>query len=160
MTRFNTIGAPTNATRTDRNTLLQKGCNSSHHQVDSQSVFVTIYHPKLQNLSSILRKNFHFIKNDSRLNKIFNVVPLVAFKKMKSIRNFVVHNDVQCRPKVQNVATSPCGKCKKTCLLISKSTEINNSATKRKLKVADPSRQNPKSVYEGVFFIAICMLLQ
>ena len=74
-------------------------------------------------------------------------MPLGAFKKMKSIRNFVVHNDVQCRPEVQNVATSPCGKCKKTCHLISKSTEINNSATKRKVKVAGGTCKSRNVVY-------------
>ena len=60
---------------------------------------------------------------------------MVAFRRKKSIQNFVVRSDV-CRPKLcKNVPTSPCYKCKKTCHLINNSPIITNSKNGRSLDI-------------------------
>ena len=89
-------------------------------------VFVSTWHPLLKFLPSILKKNFHLIENDPTLSQIFSTKPTVAFRKMKTIRNHVVKNDIL--PSLRTVAgkTEPCGSCQ-FCKNIFQGTFITNT---------------------------------
>ena len=136
------------AMKADRETLLNK-TKLPKKKTDSQSIFVTTYHPKLRNLSSLFKRHFHFIQNDSTLSKIFESSPLVAFKRRKSIRNFVVRNDVKLREEGAILPTTKCGRkiCKKTCHLISNEAVIHNKLTGKEVKAAGGSCCSKNVVY-------------
>ena len=81
------------ALKTSRESLL--GDSSNKEKRESQSILVTTWHPKLKQLSSILKKHFHLLQNDKKLKKVFTSPPLVAFRKKRSIRDIVVRNDIK-----------------------------------------------------------------
>ena len=90
---------------------------------------VTTWHPALKHLSKILQEKYHqHIEKDSYLKKAFPEKPLTAFRKMKSIRNYIVRTDIkepndQKKPKI----TTPSYSCRKTCHLISSDKTLKNT---------------------------------
>ena len=91
---------------------------------DPQTIFVTTWHPKLSKLSSIIKSNFHVIKNDPKLSKIFIQEPLVAFNRKKSIANYVTRTDI-CSSGLSNKAEQKCNRCN-TCKLLNTDNTITN----------------------------------
>ncbi len=104
----------------DRKDLLE---DRTKEKKDPQTIFVTDWHPVLNTIPSILKRNFHIVENDSELIKIFKTKPLVAFRRPRTIRNHVVRNDI-CKKK-DVVGTKKCGKCK-FCDTLSTKDEIAN----------------------------------
>ena len=75
----------------NRDELLTKKTKPKDQQ---KTIFVTTWHPKLKQLPSILRQNFHNLENDPRLKEIFPEKPMVAFKRKKTIGNHIVRSDI------------------------------------------------------------------
>ena len=74
----------------------------------------------LRKISSTYWKGHH-------LKKVFPEKPIIAFHKMKSIRNYIVRTDIkeaddQKEPKI----TRRCYLCRKTCHLISRDETVKN----------------------------------
>ena len=76
---------------------------------DPQTIFVADWHPVLNKIPTILKRNFHIMENDAELSKIFETKPLVAFRRAPTIRNHVVRNDIRQRKNSSDVMK--CGKC-------------------------------------------------
>ena len=93
----------------NRDELLTKKTKPKDQQ---KTIFVTTWHPKLKQLPSILRQNFHNLENDPRLKEIFPEKPMVAFKRKKTIGNHIVRSDINKKPSSIN-NTTPCKNCKK-----------------------------------------------
>ena len=93
----------------NRDELLTKKTKPKDQQ---KTIFVTTWHPKLKQLPSILRQNFHNLENDPRLKEIFPEKPMVAFKRKKTIGNHIVRSDINKKPSSINI-TTPCKNCKK-----------------------------------------------
>ena len=74
---------------------------------DLKRIFVSDWHLILSNIPSIPKRNFHLIRNDSVLTKIFSSKPLVAFRRPRTIRK---RNDIY-KEEVKS-GTVKCGKCK------------------------------------------------
>ena len=139
--------AARDAMKTSQDDLLKR-CEENTKSVDDQSIFVTTYHPKLNRLSSLLKKHFHFISNDEKLSNIFNNAPIVAFRKMRSVSNYVIRSDIRQRES-QPSSTYPCKKksCRTTCHLINSAASITNSSTKRSTKTVNSSCHSKNIVY-------------
>ena len=56
---------------------------------------VTHYHPRLRFLSKILRKYYYLLEANEYLKKVFPEPPMVAFRKLKNIRDHLVHTTVK-----------------------------------------------------------------
>ena len=57
---------------------------------------VTTWHPVLKYLSKILQeKIINILKRTSALKKVLPEKPIIAFCKMKSIRNYIVRTDIK-----------------------------------------------------------------
>ena len=88
---------------------------------NEKTIMVTTWHPALKHLPKILQEKYHqHIEKDIYLQKVFPQKPVIAFRKMKSIRNYIVRTDInegndQKKPSI----TTPCYSCRKTCHLIS-----------------------------------------
>ena len=131
----------------DRSTLLNEENNPPN---DPQSILVTTWHPHLNKLPSILHKNYNILSQDSQLSKIFTSKPMVAFKRRKTLGNYLVRNDVT-KKKTAESTNSNCS-CK-TCLLIKRdSSTITNPKTGLSL----PAIQNVTCKTSGVVYVATC----
>ena len=80
---------------------------------DPQSIFVCDRHPNVARLPSTLKKHFHLLQNDTAANEIFTSVPMVAYRRPRSLKNMLVKNRVREveTPRI----TEPCKK--KNCKL-------------------------------------------
>ena len=80
---------------------------------DPQLIFVCDWHPNVARLPSALKKHFHLLQNDTAANEIFTSVPMVAYRRPRSLKNILVRNRIREveTPKI----TEPCRK--KNCKL-------------------------------------------
>ena len=93
----------------DRAVLLQDK-NKEDAKKDPQMIFVCEWHPILASVPSILKKHFPILENDTRTAGIFPSNPLVAYRRPKCVKNFVVNN--KSSSKNVHKTTEKCGKCK------------------------------------------------
>ena len=106
---------------------------------NEKTIMVTTWHPTLKHLSKILQEKYHqHIEKDLCLKKVFSEKPIIAFCKMKSIRNYIVTTDIkkaydQKKPKM----TTPCYSCRKTCNLISSNETLKNIHNGKEIKNLD-----------------------
>ena len=100
---------------------------------------ITTWHPALKHLYKILQEKYHqHIEKDIYLKRVFPEKPIIAFRKMKSIRDYIVRTDIkeaddQKRPKI---ATS-CYSCSKTCHLISSDETLKNIHNGKEIEKLD-----------------------
>ena len=110
-------------------------------------IFACNWHPSLSQLPQVLRKHFYILQNDTRLKQIFKEVPLVAFRRAKTVRNTVVRSDIRETSPNKTHGTAPCSKkCKKTCHLIYEGSTITNNKTGRIVKLEDACDCNTKDI--------------
>ena len=63
---------------------------------NEKTIMVTIWHPAPKYLSKILQEKYHkHTETDVYLKKVFPEKPVIAFRKMKSIRNHIVRRDIK-----------------------------------------------------------------
>ena len=75
-----------------RDELLPENNKKSQNE---KTIMVTTWHPALKHLSKILQEKYHqHIEKDIYLKKVFPEKPIIAFRKMKSIRNYIVRTDI------------------------------------------------------------------
>ena len=122
--------------------------DTSKSQRDEKVIFTCTWHPKFSELPSILKKNYHIIENDIKLSKIFQSKPTVAFRRKKSLANFLTKTDIKHDKKLKK-PTSPCGKCK-ICPLINQNNTTENGNIKVKVENGEDCRST------GVIYIARC----
>ena len=102
-------------------------------------IMVTTCHPALKHLSKILRENYHqHIEKDTYLIKIFPQKPIIAFRKMKSIRNYIVRKDIkkandQKKPKITTLSYS----CRKHVTLFDSNETLKNIHNGKEIKKLD-----------------------
>ena len=61
---------------------------------EAQTIFVADWHHLLSKIPIFLKQNFHIIENDPELGNIFKNRPMVAFRRTKTILNYIVKNDM------------------------------------------------------------------
>ena len=118
---------------------------------DPQTIFVADWHPVLNTLPTVLKRNFHIVENDPVLSNIFRTKPLVAFRRPRTIRNYVVKNDIRRERKL--AGAKKCGKCK-FCHTLSTKTEITNHLKNITVKLACSGTCTSK----GVIYAARCKI--
>ena len=76
----------------------KKALTTSKNRSDSQGTpltMVTLYHPSVGNLGSILRKHWSVINNDPEANQLFTRPPIVAFKRSRNISDLITSSLVR-----------------------------------------------------------------
>ena len=97
-------------------------------------IFVCNWHPRLSTLPKILKEHHYLLRNNRHVGNIFKELPLVAFRKAKSIRDEVIRTDVS-PPSKAEVGTKPCQSCKSACHLICEDTKIVNTKNGKSIDV-------------------------
>ena len=139
-------------TKMNRDDLLKP---KERKQKDPSMIFVTTWHPKLSRLPTILRSHFHHLQN-SEHSSLFTELPTVAFKRMRTLGNMIVRNDVTPKEKTTS-ATLPCNKpknCRKMCKLINTNHSIFNSKNERRMRL--PAGGNCSS--KNLIYAARCRI--
>ena len=89
--------------------------------------FVITFHPRLRKLGNVLHKHFHLLQSNERLKRAFAQPPMVAFRRLKNLRDMLMHSKLH-RVEKKEEGTSCCNaaRCKCCSMLVeSKSFEIN-----------------------------------
>ena len=123
------------ATLQDRQSLLQYKKPNDSERIPC----VITFHPKVRKLSHILTQHFHLLENDTRSRMIFNSPPMVAFRKLKNIKDYVIRTDLI---KPTRDITGLNEKCKRprcqTCPIFQESNTITNEINGKTIKVLNP----------------------
>ena len=118
-------------TKINRDDLLQSPSNKT---VSNRVIFSCNWHPLLVQLPNILKRHFYLLQNDKKLRHIFTEVPMVAFRRARTIRNEIVRSDMN-PPQTLKDSTSPCTTCKSTCHLICQAGTITNNKTGKSVNI-------------------------
>ena len=62
---------------------------------DPQLIFVCDWHINIARQPSALKKHFHLFENDTAANEIFTSVPMIAYRRPRSLKNMLVKNKVR-----------------------------------------------------------------
>ena len=117
--------------------------------------FVTSYNPALPDLSNIIHKHFHIFQGSERLKE----PPIVAFRKPKSIRQFLVrakvNNDADFNE--MNSENSGCFKLHskncKLCHVLQQTDSFSSTVTNRTYKI----KQKITCKSKGVIYLVTCL---
>ena len=120
---------------------------------DSKSILVTTWHPLLKPLKNIVDRSYHIIENDTYLKQIFPQKPIIAYRKMKSIKNYIVRTDINKKENKSKPSTQPCKKCK-TCKIINTDTYIKNEYNGREIKLLAEGNCRTKNI----IYVARCKI--
>ena len=115
-----------------------------------QLIFVCDWHAVLNKLPSLLKKHFHLLQNNEKGARIYESPPTVAYRRHKSIKNYIVKNNSD-KIRQSNKSTQPCGKCK-LCKNIKNTNEIKNPRKNITIDLKDGGNCNSS----GVIYAARC----
>ena len=118
---------------------------------DPQMIFVCEWHPLLGSVPAILKKHYPILTNDTKTSVIFQSQPMVAYRRPKCIKNFVVKNKSKSLEKEAPKTTKKCGKCK-LCPQIRMTETITNPQNNITIEIKDGGTCRSK----GVIYAAIC----
>ena len=112
--------------------------NNKKYQYE-KIIMVTTWHPALKHLSKTLQEDYHqHIEKDIYLKKVFAEKAIIAFVKMKSIRNYIVRTDInEVNDLKKPNMTTPCYSYRKTYHLISSNETFKNIHNGKKIKKLD-----------------------
>ena len=119
--------------------------------------FITTYNPGLPNLSSVIQKHYHILQRSERL-KVFNEPPMVAFRKPKSLRQYLVKAKVNNNAESVNVSAEVPGCYKlhnsrcRLCHVLRESDHFTSNVTKRTWRIKDHIDCKSK----GVIYLVTC----
>ena len=89
-----------------------------------------------ENIKIYQEKYHQHIEKDIYLKKLFPEKPIIAFRKMKSIRNYIVRTK-EANDQKKSKMTRPCYACRKTCRLVSSDETIKNIHNGKEIKKLD-----------------------
>ena len=88
--------------------------------------FVITFHPRLRKLGSVLHKYFYLLQSNERLKKAFTEPPMVAFRRLKNLKDSLVHSSLREEMQKQDSHKCMASRCKCCQSLVeSKSFGIN-----------------------------------
>ena len=116
--------------------------------------FVLTYHPDLPKVRDIVDKNWSIIESSDELKDIYQSKPVMAFRRPKSLRDFLVR--ARLKPNTgddhQTGECRPCGRKKCQCckMITSAGTVMSSSGATVRL------RQNTDCTTENVVYLISC----
>ena len=96
--------------------------------------FVVTYHPKLKNLSKIIKDNLYLLYMNDEVKKTFTPSPMISFRSSRKINNFTVTAELY--PVERTVRSYKCGK--KRCEVwevISETDTFSSTVTGKNFKI-------------------------
>ena len=95
--------------------------------------FVVTYHPKLKNLSKIIKDNLYLLYINDEIKKTFTPSPMISFCSSRNISNYIVR--ARLYPLEMTVGSSKCGKKRcELCDVISETDTFSSTVTGESFK--------------------------
>ena len=122
---------------------------------------VTTYNPHITFIAEIANRNWHLLQSKERLARIFQEPPLVAYRRLKSLRDILVSTKLKSKTtRANNNTTGSCGPCSKPkCSWCSRINETSTFTGTQDSKVFDTFHTvNCQSTW--VIYIIECKICQ
>jgi hypothetical protein len=101
-------------------------------------VLAITYHPKLPNISNIIKKHWRTMTKDPKAKEMFPLPPMIAFKQPPNLKRKLCQAKLpqqKQRQKRQLTGTKPCNKPCGICPYVLKSKEFISTHTKEKFNM-------------------------
>ena len=105
--------------------------------------FVVTYHPKLKNLSKIIKDNLYLLYVNDEVKKTFTPSPMISFRCSRKISSYIVRAELY--PLERTVGSCKCGKKRcELCDMISESDTFSSTVTGGSFKINHQFNCNDK----------------
>ena len=68
--------------------------NNNKQEKETGIPLVTTYHPRLKDLSSLIKKNLQYLYADQKVENVFTPAPFVSFRSVRNFKSFLVRSKV------------------------------------------------------------------
>ena len=107
--------------------------NNSKREKETGILLVTTYHPRLKDLSSLIKRNVQYLYAD-QVKKVFTPAPFVSFRSARNLKSFLVRSKVY--PLDRKVGSEKCnGKRCLICLNVAETDTFESFRTKKQYKI-------------------------
>ena len=108
-------------------------------------LLVTTYHPRLKDLSSLIKRNVQYLYADQKVKKVFTPAPFVSFRSARNLKSFLVRSKVY--PLDRKVGSEKCnGKRCLVCLNVAETNTFESFRIKKQYKINYNFNCNDKSL--------------
>ena len=115
--------------------------------------FVVTYHPKLKNLSNIIKDNLYLLYMNDEVKKTFTPSPMISFRSSRKISSYIVR--AKLYPLERTVGSSKCGKKRcEVCDVISETDTFSSTVTGESFKIIHKFNCNDKCLV----YLATCKI--
>ena len=115
--------------------------------------FVVTYHPKLKNLSKIIKDNLYLLYMNDEVKKTFTPSPMISFRSSRKISSYIVR--AKLYPLERTVGSSKCGKKRcEVCDVISETDTFSSTVTGESFKINHKFNCNDKCLV----YLATCKI--
>ncbi len=113
----------------DRDTILKKVLRAPNKRI----VLALTYNPKLPSVPKIIKKHWRTLTNDQKMQKIFPLPPMVAYKQPPNLKSVLCRAKLpqNKHPKRRLVGMQPCNKPCNVCPYITKTKSFTSSHTNK-----------------------------
>ena len=95
---------------------------------------VTTYHPRLKDLSSLIKRNLQYLYADEEVKKVFTPAQFVSFRSARNLKSFLVRSKVY--PLERKTGSEKCnGKRCLVCLNVAETDTFESFQTKKQYKI-------------------------
>ena len=106
-----------------------KSGNRSNQEKETSIPLVTTYHPRLKDISSLIKRNLQYLYADQQVKKVFTTASFVSFKSARNLNFFLVRSKVypfERKTGFENVMEKRC----LLCLNVFETNTFESSQTK------------------------------
>ena len=108
--------------------------NNSKREKETGIPLVTTFHPRLKDLSSLIKRNLQYLYPDQELKKVFTPAPFVSFRSARNLKSFLVRSKFY--PLDRKVGSEKCnGKRYLVCLNVVETDTFESFQTKKQYKI-------------------------
>ena len=117
--------------------------NRSKQGKETDVPLVTTYHPRLKDLSSLIKRNLQYLYADHEFKKVFKPAPFVSFKSARNLKSFLLRSKVYPLER-KSGSEKYNGKRYLVCLNVAESDTIESFQTKKQYKINQKLNCNDK----------------
>ena len=123
--------------------------NNSKQRKDTGVPLVTTYHPRLKDLSSLIKTNLQYLYANQEVKKGVTPAPFVSFRSARNLKSFLVRS--KNYPLNRKVGSEKCnGKRYLVCLNVSETDALESFQTKKQYKINHNLNCNGKYLICGL----------
>ena len=108
--------------------------NNNKQGKETDIPLITIYHPRLKDISSLIKKNLQHLYTDQKVKKVFTPTPFVSFRTAMNLNIFLVRSKVYPLDRKVSSEKSNRKRCL-VCLNVAETDTFKSFHTKKQYKI-------------------------